>query len=152
MNPYRCPGLYNSLSALDFQWVWTEHVCSSLDLLCDNAWLKAGGQRSSLAGARDHTHPYKCIEASAVHAYHFSGSHTQTDVSFESVRDAQSQVHILKQFQNNIIDIRDKIKNSSFWETERYNLNFSYKKKCKYKLTLIKLKSTDCFKACVWVK
>lgn len=57
---------------------------------------KLGGQRSSLARAKDHTHPYKCIEASAVHTYHFSGSHTQTDVSFESVRDSQSQVHVLK--------------------------------------------------------
>ncbi len=78
MNPHRKVSnvLYNSLSSLGFQWVWTEHVCSCLDLLCDNAWLKAGGQRSNLAGARDHTHPYKCREASAVHTCHFSGSHT----------------------------------------------------------------------------
>lgn len=73
-------------SVLDMQCVWTEHVCSSLDLLYDNAWLKAGGQRSSLAGAGDTTHPYKCTETSAVHSHWISGWHTNKQMSLFNLR------------------------------------------------------------------
>lgn len=135
-------------SVPDMQCVWTEHVCSSLDLLCDNARLKAGGQRSSLAGAGDTTHPYKCTETSAVHSRWISGSHTNKQMSLFNLWGTPKVKCTFWNHTNVIILTREIKLRFNHYENDIIFIP----KMCKYERGLLKLKRTDCLTSYICLK